>query len=213
MLGPFIYAGRMHTEIKHLAKLFQGVREIREVVAQDCHFPDMEATSIDDLQHGFEAYFGKKIRFFVTPDLKDELLRGVYMPYGKNVFIYLDKSLPENWLKYIQVKEMCNLILDGDEYKTDDPTLLLELMIYEEAAAPLDGDAPLDLVSDYWAKYAAHELLFPFECREKAKASLGNTETLFSLAEKFGVPEHVVEICLSEKYNALCKQAWEMTSQ
>lgn len=202
----------MHTEIKHLAKLFKGVREIREVVAQDCHFPDMEATSIDDLHHGFEAYFGKKIRFFVVPDLKDELLRGLYLPYGNEVRIYLDINLSENWLKYIQVKEMCNLILADDEYKTDDPTLLLELMIYEETA-PLDGDAPLDLVSDFWSKYAAHELLFPFHCREEAKQSLENGETLFSIAERFRVPEHVIGLCLSEKYNDLCTRAWALADE
>ena len=202
----------MHTEIRHLPKLFTGVREIREVVAQDCHFPDMEATSIDDLHHGFEAYFGKKIKFFVVPDLKDELLRGLYLPFEKEVRVYLDKDLPENWLKYIQVKEMCNLILDGEEYKTADPTVLLELMIYEETA-PLDGDAPLDLVSDFWAKYAAHEFLFPFECRPDAKAALDNGDSLFSLGEKFGVPEHVIGLCLSEKYQKLCEQAWEIANK
>lgn len=203
----------MHTEIKHLAKLFKGVQEIREVISQDCHFPDMEATSIDDLVHGFQAYFGVKIKFSVSPDLKDELLRGLYLPYGKDVFIYLDRGLPENWLKYIQVKEMCNLILDGDEYKTHDPVKLVELMVFEESA-PLDGDAPLDLVSDYWAKYAAHEFLFPFNARAKVKKDLdeGN-ETLFSVAERFAVPEHVIELCLSSQYHDLCEEAWRQAAQ
>lgn len=198
----------MHTEIKHLAKLFKGVQEIREVISQDCHFPDMEATSIDDLVHGFQAYFGVKITFFVSPDLKDQLLRGLYLPYGKDVYIYIDRDLPENWLKYIQVKEMCNLILDGEEYKTTDPVKLVELMVFEESA-PLDGDAPLDLVSDYWAKYAAHEFLFPFNVREDAKeALLSGSVSLFSLAEQYGVPEHVIEVCLSDQYHDLCHEAW-----
>lgn len=202
----------MHTDIDHLVKLFTGVKEIREVIAQDCHFPDMEATSIDDLVHGFQAYFGKKIRFFVTPDLKDQLLRGIYLPYEKEVLVYLDNELPENWLKYIQVKEMCNLILSDEAYKTVDPALLVELMIFEESS-PLDGAAPLDLVSDFWSKYAAHELLFPFSCREKVREQITSGEkTLFAVAEYFGVPEHVIDLCLSENYNNMCSDAWSRVS-
>lgn len=201
----------MHTEIKHLAKLFTGVDDIREVIRQDCHFPDMEATSIDDIVHGFEAFFGVKIRFWVSPDLKDNLLRGIYLPYGNDIRIYIDRDLPENWLKYIQVKEMCNLILQDDDYKTTDPGNLIELMIFEESA-PLDGDAPLDLVSDFWAKYAAHELLFPYASRDKARTDLAEgAHTLFSLAEHYGVPEHVIELCLSPKYHTLCTTAWSQT--
>lgn len=199
----------MHTELKHLVGLFKGVGELRGVVKEHCHFPDMERTSIDDLVYAFGAYYGVGIEFYLSPDLKDELLRGVYLRNGKKVHIYIDRSLSEDWIKYIQVKEMCNLILGDDEYMTQDPAVLLELMIYEESS-PLEGDAPLDLVSDFWAKYAAHEFLFPYEYREKAKQSISaGEEDLFSLGQHYGVPEHVVELCLSEPYNALCKDAWD----
>ena len=200
----------MHTELKHLVGLFRGVREIRAVVKEHCHFPDMERISIDDLVYAFEARYGVKIEFYLSPDLKDELLRGMYLRNGTKVSIYIDRALSEDWIKYIQVKEMCNLILGDDEYMTQDPAALLELMIYEEST-PLDGDAPLDLVSDFWAKYAAHDFLFPFEFRVDAKAKIvAGDEDLFSLAQHYGVPEHVIDLCLSEPYSNLCQDAWDI---
>jgi len=198
----------MHTSLEHLENLFKGVRDVRETVKQYCLAPDMAATSMDDLKYAFEQTYDVSIDFFLSPDLKDQLLRGMYLRFGNQVKIYLDKGLAPDWLRYVGVKEMCHLILKDAEYMTSDPAALIELMIYEETS-PLDGDAPLDMVADMWAKYAAHELLFPHEERAAAKAQLAAGEaTLFSLAQTYEVPEHVIDWVLSDGYMSVCDEAW-----
>jgi hypothetical protein len=202
----------MHSEIKHLAKLFKEVEAIREVIAHDCHMADMEATSIDDVVKGFSAYFGRDYEFYLVPDLSGDLLRGLVLRFEKLVEVYLDREMPEQWIKYIQVKEMCCTILTETGYETTDPGVLLELMIYEETD-PVDGDAPADLVSDMWAKLAAHELLFPYSLRAEVKQQIGSgDESIFSISERFGLPEPVIEQCLRSGYHELCEKAWTMAA-
>ena len=198
----------MHADLKHLTDFFRGVKHIREVVRQYCLAPDMSETSIDDLTFAFEQMYGVEVEYYLAPDLRDQLLRGMYLRHDKAIKIYLDDTLPPQWRRYVAVKELCHLILGDSDYMTTDPGDLIELMIYEETA-PQDGEAPLDLVADMWAKYAAHEFLFPHENRATARKKLASgEETLFSIATNFGVPEHVIEWTLNDAYGEICDQVW-----
>lgn len=199
----------MHADIKHLTDLFRGVKHIREVVATYCLAPDMGETSLDDLTFAFEQMYGVTVEYYLAPDLSDQLLRGMYLRLGNVVRIYLDEALSPPWRRYVAVKELCHLILSDPEYMTVEPGDLIELLLYEETT-PLDGEAPLDLVADAWAKRAAHEFLFPHEMRGAARAKLeAGATTSFAIAQDFGVPEHVVEWTLSESYSQLCNEIWE----
>lgn len=199
----------MHTELDHLIKLFRGVRNIRGVIKQYAISPDMSETSLDDLGFGFSEEYGVKIKYGLVPDLTGNLLRGMFIRKGDDVFVYVDEALSKPWIRYIVVKELCHLILNDKEYMTDDPARLIELMIFEETT-PLDGDAPLDLVSDMWAKMAAHEFLFPMECRAAAARKIeAEEESYLTIARQFNVPQHLVEHCLQPGYEQNCKDAWE----
>lgn len=198
----------MHTELDHLVKLFRGVRNIRGLVKQYAMAADMSETSLDDLTTGFAEEYGVSIRFGLVPELSGNLLRGMYVREGEQVSVYIDEALPESWRRYVAVKELCHLILGDEEYMTQDPVALIELMIFEETA-PKDGNAPLDLVSDMWARRAAHEFLFPMECRASAKAKIDDgSETYLAIARQFNVPQHLIEECLRQPYNELCKEIW-----
>lgn len=198
----------MHTEIDHLVKLFRGVRNIRALIKQYALAPDMSETSIDDLTVGFAEEYGVSIKYGLVPDLQGNLLRGMYLRMYDDVFVYVDETLSEAWQRYIAVKELCHLILGDAEYMTQDPGALIELMIYEETT-PVLGDAPLDLVSDMWARRAAHEFLFPMECRAAAFASIDSgEETILSTARKFNVPQHLIEQCMHPSNDQACKDAW-----
>lgn len=208
MLGLFLYLRPMHTDIKHLTDFFRGVKHIREVVEQYCLAPDMSETSIDDLTFAFEQMYQVSVEYYLAPDLRDQLLRGMYLRNNATIKIYLDDTLSPQWRRYVAVKELCHLILHDADYMTVDPGSLIELLIYEETT-PQDGEAPLDLVADMWAKRAAHEFLFPYDNRASARAKMERgEETLFSIAQKFGVPEHVIEWTLNETYAQLCDQVW-----
>jgi hypothetical protein len=198
----------MHAEITHLAKLFKGVSDLREVMKLYCLAPNMSVTSIDDLTTAFEQMYAVKIKVGLIPDLGGKLLRGMYIREDDQVVVALDESLPPFWRRYIAVKEMCSLILSDKDYVTQDPVALLEALIFEDTA-PKDGDAPLDLVSDSWAKLAAHEFLFPFEDREHARAKIADEPNeLFLLSKIYQVPQHVIEWALSDTYHEMCRVAW-----
>jgi Zn-dependent peptidase ImmA (M78 family) len=168
----------------------------------------MSETSVDDLTVGFQQMYGVEVEYYLAPDLKDQLLRGMYLRLGNTVRIYLDENLSRPWSRYVAIKELCHLILSDPEYMTADPGTLIELMIFEETT-PKDGEAPLDLVADVWAKRAAHEFLFPFEVRAAAKAKIASgEETLFSLAKEYNVPEHVIEWAFNDSYESACTAAW-----
>jgi Zn-dependent peptidase ImmA (M78 family) len=198
----------MHSDIKHLVNLFKGVRDVRAELSKEL-VPEGETVhSVPQIVTAFEKVYAVKIRRFKVPDLKDNLVRGAYLSFGQDVRILIDKNLPPDWERYITVKELCHLILTDPEYMTEEPVALLEAMIHEETT-PLDGEAPLDLVSDMWAKWAAYEILFPHEDREEAAKTLPSNDTaMFALAEKYEVPEHVVDWVLSETHMQTCKAAW-----
>ncbi len=203
----------MHTDIKHLAGLFKGVKHIREAVQLYCLAPDMSETSVDDLTVGFQEMYEVAVEYYLAPDLSDQLLRGMYIRVGDIVKIYLDENLSRPWSRYVAIKELCHLILSDPDYMTADPGDLIELMIYEETT-PLDGEAPLDLVADIWAKRAALEFVFPYEQRAAAKTQLASGETsIFALAKAYNVPEHVIEWAFNESYNSQCERAWAMLAQ
>ena len=166
--------------------------------------------TIPQIVTAFEAVYKVKVRRFKVPDLKDNLVRGAYLSFGQDVRVLIDKNLSSDWERYITVKELCHLILTDPEYMTEEPVALLEAMIHEETA-PVDGEAPLDLVGDMWAKWAAYEILFPHEEREAAKARYDADDgALFEFAELYHVPEHVIDWVLSDSHTQTCATAWKM---
>ena len=132
---------------------------------------------------------------------------------GQNVHIYIDKNLPPDWERYITVKELCHLILTDPEYMTEEPTELLELMIHEETT-PKDGEAPLDLVVDMSGKMGSVRASISFRVSRERRNKIvnSNTATLFSSAEAYEIPEHVVDWVLTDRHMETCKQAWEQVS-
>jgi hypothetical protein len=203
----------MHTDIEHLVKLFSGVRDVRETMKTYGLAPTMLKPSLWDLQLGFENTYRVKIERVLVEGLPGNLVRGMYLRYNDLVKIVVDSNQSENFIHYVTVKELCHLILNDAEYMTAEPVPLIEMMIYEETSRPMEGEAPLDLVSDMWTKCAAHELLFPYEIREQALVDLASGDTTkYKLAQQHDVPEHVIEWTLRPKYMAMCKEAWSRVS-
>ena len=202
----------MHSDIAHLTNLFLGVRDVRETMKSYALNANMLTPNIWDLQLAFEQTYDVKIKRIIIPTAGSDLVRGIFLPFGKDVTILLDSGCPDHLQRYVSVKEMCHLILKDPEYMTSDPVNLIEMMIFEQTN-PKEGEAPLDLVSDFWTQYAANELLFPFEVRRASKERLDSGETtLFALAQQYEVPEHVIEWTLSPGYMATCQTIWAQIS-
>jgi hypothetical protein len=200
----------MHSNITHLANLFKGVRDVREAMGQYALSPNMSTPNLWDLQYAFEQTYNVRIQKVMIHSVGNDLVRGIFLRKSDDVTILIDSGCPDHWERYVFVKEMCHLILKDPEYMTVDPSDLIEMMIFEHTN-PKEGEAPLDLVSDLWTPYAAHELLFPSDIRTAARARLDAGEsTIFTLAQQHEVPEHVIELTLSPAYMKTCDLAWSL---
>jgi len=208
-----LHWGIMVADIEHLVKLLQGVQHIREVVRQYTLAQHPTSASVDDLKYAFEQMDGRKIHIGMVGNSKEELARGIYLPYEDKVVILLDGSMTTYASRYVAVKEMCSLVLKDEQYLTPDAAELVSVLVAEHKK-PTDGEAPDYVTADEWAELAAAELLFPFEERASARERLANkTTTLFELSELYQVPERIIEDTLEQEYDDLCRSAWDKLNQ
>jgi hypothetical protein len=199
----------MHADLEHLVKLLKGVQDIRETVRQYTLQATPVAMSIDDLKYSFEQMDSRLIKIGSVGTSKEELARGICLPYEKEVVILLDGSMTPFMNRFVAVKEMCSLILKDDQYLTPDAAQLVSVLV-SEYKKPTDGEAPDYVVADAWAEVAATELLFPFDVRNAAIEELkAKTTTLFALSEAYQIPERIIEDALAQEHHEMCNAAWQ----
>ena len=203
----------MFAELDHLIKLLKGVDEIRTTVRQYTLAGVATAMSVDDLKYAFEQMDGRKILIGRVGNSKEELARGIYLPYHDRVVILLDGSMAPLWYRWVAVKEMCSLVLKDDQYLTPDAGELVSMLVAEHKK-PSENEAPDYFTADAWAEDAATELLFPFDERASARERLSRHETtLFELSELYQIPERVIEDALEAEYDSMCRAAWDAINQ
>ena len=207
--GAFFVWGFMFADIDHLVKLLKGVNDIRETVRLYTLASTPTVASIDDLKYAFEQMDGRPIRIGMIGNSKEELARGIYLPYNDRVVILLDGSMTTFAARYVAVKEMCSLVLKDDQYLTPDAADLVSILVAEHKK-PSDGEAPDHVTADAWAEVAATELLFPFNERASARQRLADRQvTLFELSEQYQIPERIIEDALDSEYDGMCQCAWD----
>lgn len=202
----------MHADVSHLVKLLKGVGHIRETVQQYTLPGNPVAMSVDDLKYAFEQMDGREIKIGSVGSSKEELARGICLPYENKVVILLDGPMTAYMKRFVAVKEMCALILKDDQYLTPDAALLVSVLVSEHKK-PTDGEAPDFVTADAWAEVAATELLFPYDQRPAARVALKNkATTLFQLSEAYQIPERIIEDALADEHHEMCKAAWDQIS-
>lgn len=206
--GPFLFCRIMHANIDHLIRLFRGVMLVRDALTVFGQSPNRAAPEIRDMKRAFSEAFGVKITRRVTASNTSDSLRGLYLRLDSDVTILLSAGMDPFWERFVSVKEMCHLILSDPEYRTNSPSDLIEAMVLQ----PAEGEAPNDLTSDMWCRYAAIELLYPYEARmaDLDQVSQGR-QSIFSLSQYYEIPEHVIEMAISDTYMEISREAWRKT--
>ena len=191
----------------HFPALFRSVRDVREALDTYCLASGKIPVSKDDLKYAVEQVYNVQITVMLVP-LKSKLLRGKIDMFEGRSNVYLDAELNSPWTRYVHAKELCHHLVCDPEYRTKDPTAIIEFIV-QDGVNSQRQDAPPDIATEDLTKIAALELLFPRELRAAAKERIAAGEdTMFSLSEWLDIPEHMVELALSDWYMTFTEGVW-----
>ena len=188
--------------------LFKEVRRVRETLETYCLAGDAIPLPKDNIKYAIEQEYDVKIDVYMVP-LDSGMLRGEIEIYDKRSIIYIDSYLNSAWTRYVFTKEACHHLLINADFTTDNPVKLIEYFVLDEKE--IDGETlePLDVQSESLTKFAAIELLFPYEMRLICKKEVeAGEKSTYEISEHFDIPEHLVQYALSDLYMNFAKWTW-----
>lgn len=205
----------MHITSDEAYPAFLEVARVRETLAQYCLAPDKVPASLDDIEdaisHEYNAIIEKK-----TLPFKSDLVRGLIRVYdpkpGEDTIraqTIIDSDMNHGMRRFVQTKELCHVMLHMKENCTDDPTEIIAYYVQEAVLVDVNGDLKPDVKNEALADLCAYELLFPHELRaEAARKIVAKDESVFTIADWLGIPQHVVEQVIDDRYMKFADAVW-----
>ena len=188
--------------------LFRQVQRVREAMELYCIAADTIPGPMDNLKQAIEQTYDVTISLQIVP-IDSSMLRGSIERYSKRTVINVDGELNSQWTRYVITKEMCHHLVDGDDFRTTDPTTVIETVILDDPELDKNGATAMDVQSEYLTKLAAIELLFPLTFRDKCIEEIARGKnTTYEISVYFDIPEHLVEYALTENYMKFSKATW-----
>ena len=173
-----------------------------------CIAADAIPVPMDNLKHAIEQIYDVTISLQIVP-LDSSLLRGSIERYPERTVINIDSEINSQWTRYVFAKEVCHHLVDNDDFRTTDPTTVIETVILDDPELDKNGATAMDVQSEYLTKLAAIELLFPLQFRDKCIEDIARGESsTYEISVYFDIPEHLVEYALTESYMKFSKKVW-----
>lgn len=198
---------------------FIEVAKVRETLAQYCLAPDKVPVSLDDIEDAISNEYNAVVEKKTLP-FKSDLVRGmirIFRPDGADktrAQIIVDADMNHAMMRLVQTKELCHVMLHNMENCTDDPTEIIAYYVQESVLVDVNGDPKLDVKNEALADLCAYELLFPHELRTGAAQKIAaKEESVFTIADWLGIPQHVVEHVLDDKYLHFADAVWARVNQ
>lgn len=193
----------MYLNAADFVPLFREIKRVQETLNAYCLAPDKIPVGLDDIKYAICEEYGVKIIQRLIP-LHSDMLRGMILIFQAKSIILIDSELSKSWTRYVATKEMCHHLVNNDVHRTTDPTVIIEYLV-QDGVTPLT-DPPPDIATEDLTRFAALELLFPFDLREPAKQRIeSGSDTLYTTAEWLEIPEHLVEMALADWYMEFAK--------
>lgn len=200
-----------------LEVVFRKVKHIKEHMKRCCLAPDRAKLSVEDLQWAISDMYDLKIEKFEVA-FDGQFLHGLVERYEKRARILLRKDQVEDMMRFVSVKELCQVALDEAEDWSPAGTETLEGYGYE-VALDLAGEnekrqlAERHIQSERLAEIAATELMYPFEFRAQDLADItAQKTTRKAIALHFHMPEFAVGRALGEQRMLLVQKFWAKVS-
>lgn len=192
--------------------VYRKIKQIKEHMATYCLASDRAKLSIEDFKWTISDMYGLEI-IIKEVAFEGEHLRGMVERYAHRARILLRADQPEDWLRFIAAKELCQLAIDEKEDWSPKGHETIIGMLFE---ASLDSGieeerkiADRKVQSEKLAEIAAIEMMYPFEYRDNDLMLLREAKTtLRTLALHFHTPEYVVGTALHPGWMNIAKFGW-----
>lgn len=127
-------------------------------------------------------------------------LYGMYLRFEDKAEISISASLNTCWSRFVTCKELMHLVCDSSKkhYATDPLNQINSALSRHIPRSKED-----ELNSEDFAFYAACEFLYPWETRFKAEQA---ELTRYQMADKFKIPEKVIDLYLLDGHGELSEQ-------
>jgi hypothetical protein len=200
-----------------LTAVFKAAAKINENLWLDGGGIDSVAMSVDEFKDHVEQTYNVTVEFFQLDVDEVSHVYGFIERYGASgevAKIYIAKSIGPRWIRFVGIKELCQVVLDtpGLDFQPDGEDTLQRLVA--PASPDLSADENGAVRSEVVAEYLAFEIAYPHELRLKDIKRLENKEvTVAELAAHYKIPNHVVESVLSKPYLQFAQQWWDFVAQ
>ncbi len=182
---------------------------MQETLRTYCIPGDSIPLPMDNLQFAIEQTYNVTIESRTAP-LDSPLVHGVFERYTNKSVLYIDDELNSAWTRYVFAKEACHHLINGDEFVTLDLATVIEAIVLDDPEFNGTTAPSLDVQAEILTKFAAIELLFPLEFRDQCKKEIeSGDKSTYEISVYFDIPEHLVQIALTDKYIRFSKQIWE----
>lgn len=199
--------------------VFQKVKQIREHMRMYCLVPDRAKMSIEDLQWCIGDMYDLKIEKFEVA-FDSIFLYGMVERYPGRARILVRKDQPEDSMRFVTTKELCQLALDEREDWSPRGTETLDALLSEfkldlEGANEDSREVAKGVAqSERLAEFAAIELMYPFEYRENDAVQVKEGKiTIKAIALHFHVPEFVIGRALHSRHLTLARAGWDSVAE
>jgi hypothetical protein len=201
-----------------IEETFRKVKQIQEHMQRCCIAPDRAKLSVEDLHWAISDMYGIQIEKHEVA-FEGEYVRGLVERYENRARILVRKNQEEDWLRFTNVKELCQIAISEKEDWSVDGTKTLDALLYEVRLDNHEEDeksderakivAPHPIQSEKLAEIAAIELMYPFRYRDADMTAIdGNKTTLRAIAVHFHAPEFVVGTALNPRHLSLATDFW-----
>lgn len=163
--------------------------------------------SIENIQRIIEVLTGSSIEKEEI-DEESEFHRAFIERYngGQVCKIWIMAGEPESWKRFAAVKEMCHVLIDGEEDFQSDPCKTIGGL--KDGGGILDEHSTPEADSEYLAEIIAMELIYPLEFRRDDRKRLKEGATLEELAADRNVPAKYISLGASDTWYEVCLNIW-----
>ena len=163
---------------------------------------DGDRIRVENLVRAVSEITNQKIEKYVV-DEESDLERSKCIRYAEGCVILVYKEADERWKRFSVVKELCHIACDDAEEMQSDTVEALVSMLPEHSDSVDDlGAGQPNQHAERLAEYAAVELLYPIDFRDKDIAFVeSKAKTYTQISKERGVPEVFVEAYLKRKMN------------
>ena len=198
----------MELDLDLFPPIFSQVKQVQSALRSYCIPGDAIPIPMDNLKRAIEHTYDVKIETRSIP-LDTLQLRGLIEMYPGKSIIYIVDEMNSAWKRYVFAKEACHHLIKDEGFYTHDPISVIEDIVLDELGINGSDDHALDVKAEILTKFAAIELLFPIEFRDKCKTEVNNGErSTYEISTYFDIPEHVVQYSLADHYMKASKTIW-----